>query len=424
MPKSERIGSNLSRDTMAYVLAGGRGSRLLELTDRRAKPAVFFGGKSRIIDFALSNALNSGIRRIGVATQYKAHSLIRHLQRGWNFFRPERNEGFDILPASQRVSETQWYAGTADAVYQNIDIIEGYGPEYMVILAGDHIYKMDYEIMLRHHVDSGADVTVGCLEVPRMEATGFGVMHVDQDSRIIDFLEKPADPPGMPDNPDLALASMGIYVFNTKFLISELERDANDPGSDHDFGKNIIPYLVKNAKAIPHRFPTSCVRSGQEATTEPYWRDVGTIDAYWRANIDLTDFTPALDLYDQDWPIWTYAEVTPPAKFIHDEDERRGMAVSSMVSGGCIVSGSRIHQSLLFTGVHCHSFSELDQVVALPDAQIRRNARLSKVVIDRGVEIPEGMVVGEDPEEDARRFRRSDSGVCLITQTMLDRLKS
>jgi glucose-1-phosphate adenylyltransferase len=424
MARTERIASNLSRDAMAYVLAGGRGSRLLELTDKRAKPAVYFGGKSRIIDFALSNALNSGIRRISVATQYKAHSLIRHLQRGWNFFRPERNEGFDILPASQRVSESQWYAGTADAVYQNIDIIQGYDPEYLVILAGDHIYKMDYEVMLQQHVNSGADVTVGCLEVPRAEASGFGVMHVDKDDRIVQFLEKPADPPAMPDKPDMALASMGIYVFETNFLIEELRRDAADPGSDRDFGKNIIPHLVQHGKAVAHRFPTSCVRSGEEVSTAPYWRDVGTIDAYWQANIDLTDFIPALDLYDRDWPIWTYAEVTPPAKFIHDEEARRGMAVSSMVSGGCIISGSKISQSLLFTGVHSRSYSELDQVVALPYVEIQRNARLKKVVIDRGVIIPEGLVVGEDPEEDARRFRRSEGGVCLITQPMIDGLKS
>ena len=369
MARAERVTPSLSRDTMAYVLAGGRGSRLLELTDRRAKPAVYFGGKSRIIDFALSNALNSGIRRIGVATQYKAHSLIRHLQRGWNFFRPERNEGFDILPASQRVSEDQWYAGTADAVFQNIDIIEGYGPEYMIILAGDHIYKMDYELMLQQHVNSCADVTVGCLEVPREEATGFGVMHVDENDRIIQFLEKPVDPPGMPDKPDMALASMGIYVFQTRFLIEELTRDAADYSSDRDFGKNIIPYLVQHGKAVAHRFPTSCVRSGDEPSEEPYWRDVGTIDAYWRANIDLTDFTPALDLYDREWPIWTFAEVTPPAKFIHDEESRRGMAVSSMVSGGCIISGARIYQSLLFTGVHVHSYSELTETVVLPDAR-------------------------------------------------------
>ncbi|MEZ5931908.1 MAG: glucose-1-phosphate adenylyltransferase [Alphaproteobacteria bacterium] len=414
--------SQLARHTMAYVLAGGRGSRLLELTDRRAKPAVYFGGKSRIIDFALSNALNSGIRRFGVATQYKAHSLIRHLQRGWNFFRPERNEGFDILPASQRVSETQWYEGTADAVYQNIDIIDSYGPEYMIILAGDHIYKMDYELMLEQHVDAGADVTVGCLEVPRMDATGFGVMHIDESDRIVDFLEKPADPPGMPDKPDKALASMGIYVFNTDFLFKELERDANDKTSDRDFGKNIIPYLVKNGKAVAHRFPKSCVRSGAEGSDEPYWRDVGTIDAYWQANIDLTNFTPDLDLYDRDWPIWTYAEITPPAKFIHDEDGRRGMAVSSMVSGGCIISGAKIYESLLFTGVHAHSYSELEGVVALPYVNIGRNADLKNVVIDRGVNIPEGLMVGQDPEEDARRFRRTDNGICLITQPMIDRL--
>ncbi len=424
MGKTSQRGSYLARNTMAYVLAGGRGSRLLELTDKRAKPSVFFGGKSRIIDFALSNALNSGIRRIGVATQYKAHSLIRHLQRGWSFLRPERNEGFDILPASQRISEDKWYAGTADAVHQNIDIIDSYGPDYMIILAGDHIYKMDYELMLEQHVNAGADVTVGCLEVPRMEATGFGVMHVDKNDRIIRFLEKPADPPGMPDKPDVALASMGIYVFNTKFLFDELERDANDPNSSRDFGKNIIPYLVTNAKAVAHRFPTSCVKSGAEGSDDPYWRDVGTIDAYWQANIDLTDFTPALDLYDQDWPIWTYAEITPPAKFIHDEEDRRGMATSSMVSGGCIVSGSRINRCLLFTGVHARSYSELDGVVALPYVEIQRNARLSKVVIDRGVVIPEGLIVGEDPEEDARRFRRTECGVCLITQPMIDGLSS
>ncbi len=424
MATTKRRGSYLARSTMAYVLAGGRGSRLLELTDKRAKPSVFFGGKSRIIDFALSNALNSGIRRIGVATQYKAHSLIRHLQRGWNFLRPERNEGFDILPASQRVSESQWYEGTADAVYQNIDIINSYGPDYMIILAGDHIYKMDYELMLEQHVNSGADVTVGCLEVPRMEATGFGVMHIDKQDRIIEFLEKPADPPGMPDKPDMALASMGIYVFETRTLFAELERDANDKDSARDFGKNIIPYLVKNAKAVAHRFPNSCVTSGAEGSKKAYWRDVGTIDAYWQANIDLTDFTPDLDLYDQDWPIWTYAEITPPAKFIHDEEDRRGMATSSMVSGGCVISGSRINRCLLFTGVHARSYSELDGVVALPYVEIRRNAKLSKVVIDRGVVIPEGLVVGDDPEEDANRFRRTESGICLITQPMIDGLSS
>jgi len=410
----------LTRNAMAFVLAGGRGSRLMELTDRRAKPAVYFGGKSRIIDFALSNAVNSGIRRIGVATQYKAHSLIRHLQRGWTFFRAERNEMLDILPASQRVDEGSWYLGTADAVTQNIDIIEGYDPHYLVILAGDHIYKMDYGIMLAQHVDSGADVTVGCVEVPRQEASGFGVMHVGPDMRIRQFYEKPADPPGMPDNPDLALASMGIYVFDTAFLIDQLRRDAADPDSDHDFGRNLIPYLVAHGNAYAHRFSDSCVMTGSER--RPYWRDVGTVDSFWQANLDLTDFDPELDIYSHDWPIWTYSEVTPPAKFIHDEDGRRGAAVSSMVSGGCIVSGANVHQSLLFTGVHCHSFSDLDRVVALPYVTINRRARLRNVVIDRGVEIPAGLVVGEDPTADAARFRVTENGVTLITRAMIDAL--
>ena len=410
----------LSRDAMAYVLAGGRGSRLKELTDRRAKPAVHFGGKTRIIDFALSNALNSGIRRLGVATQYKAHSLIRHLQRGWNFLRPERNESFDILPASQRVSETQWYEGTADAVYQNIDIIESYDPKYMVILAGDHIYKMDYELMLRQHVDSGADVTVGCLEVPRMEATGFGVMHVDDKDQIIAFVEKPADPPGIPGKPDFALASMGIYVFNTKHLMNLLREDANTPDSSRDFGKDIIPAIVKNGKAVAHRFAQSCVRSSKEAA--PYWRDVGTIDAYWEANIDLTDVTPELDIYDRDWPIWTYAELKPPAKFVHDEDGRRGMAVSSVISGDCIVSGASLRRSLVFTGARINSYSSLDEVVMLPDCMVGRNANLSRCVVDAGVNIPEGLVVGQDPKLDAARFRVSEKGIALITQDMINRL--
>jgi glucose-1-phosphate adenylyltransferase len=416
------LSRRLTRTTMAFVLAGGRGSRLQELTDKRAKPAVFFGGKSRIVDFALSNAINSGIRRICLATQYKAHSLIRHCHRGWSFFRAERNESFDILPASQRVSETQWYLGTADAVTQNLDIIESYDPQYMLILAGDHIYKMDYEPMIEQHADSGADVTVGCLEVPREEATGFGVMQVDDQDVIVDFLEKPADPPAMPDKPDMALASMGIYVFDTAFLGDLLRRDAEDPESSHDFGKDLIPQIVKHGKAVAHRFPDSCVRSDKDG--EAYWRDVGTVDAYWQANIDLTDFIPALDLYDNDWPIWTYAEITPPAKFIHDEDGRRGMATSSLVSGGCIISGSSVHESLLFTGVRTHSFSKLDGVVALPKVIINRGASLKNVVIDRGVEIPEKLVVGEDPVLDAKRFRRTDKGICLITRSMIERLQA
>jgi glucose-1-phosphate adenylyltransferase len=414
---SQRRNAPIAREAMAYVLAGGRGSRLMELTDWRAKPAVYFGGKARIIDFALSNAFNSGIRRIGVATQYKAHSLIRHLQRGWNFMRPERNESFDVLPASQRISETAWYSGTADAVYQNIDIIESYGSRYMVILAGDHIYKMDYEIMLQQHVDTGADVTIGCLEVPRMEATGFGVMQVDETDRIVAFVEKPKDPPAIPGNPDLALASMGIYVFETKFLVDILRADASEDSSSHDFGKDLIPKLVEAGNARAHRFAASCVRSDKEA--QPYWRDVGTVDAYWEANIDLTDVVPDLDLYENSWPIWTYAEQTPPAKFVHDEPGRRGLAVSSLVSGGCIVSGAELRRSLLFTGVRVNSFSSLEEAVILPYVEVGRNARLKKVVVDRGVQIPEGLVVGEDPDLDAKRFRRTASGVVLITRSMI-----
>ncbi len=412
--------ARLSRDTMAFVLAGGRGSRLMELTDRRAKPGVYFGGKTRIIDFALSNALNSGIRRIGVATQYKAHSLIRHLTRGWTFLRAERNESFDILPASQRVSEDAWYSGTADAVYQNIDIVESYAPKYIVVLAGDHIYKMDYEIMLQQHVDTGADVTLGCLEVPRMEATGFGVMHVDDDDTIKSFIEKPADPPGIPDRPDMALASMGIYVFNTEYLFDLLRHDAANADSSHDFGKDLVPYVVAHGKAVAHRFSASCVKSREES--EAYWRDVGTVDAYWESNIDLTAVTPALDLFDTDWPIWTYSELVAPAKFVHDEPTRCGHAISSLVSGGCIVSGTELRQSLLFTGVRTSSYSHIEEAVILPHARIGRHVKLNKVVIDRGVIIPDGLVVGEDAELDASRFRRTERGVCLITQSMLDRL--
>ncbi len=410
----------LARETMAFVLAGGRGSRLKELTDIRAKPAVYFGGKTRIIDFALSNAVNSGIRRIGVATQYKAHSLIRHLQRGWSFFRAERNESLDILPASQRVNERHWYLGTADAVTQNIDIIESYAPKYILILAGDHIYKQDYSLLLKQHVETGADVTVGCIEVPRSEASAFGVMAVDESDRILEFVEKPADPPHMPGDETQSLASMGIYVFKTDFLIKILRADAEVETSEHDFGKDIIPALVKGGKAFAHPFSRSCVTSSKEQ--KPYWRDVGTIDAFWQANIDLTDFQPELDLYDQSWPIWTYSELTPPAKFIHDEEDRRGMAVSSMVSGGCIISGSQLSQCLLHTGVQANSYSELNGVVALPNVNIGRGARLKNVVIDRSVRIPEGLVVGEDPKHDAERFRRSENGICLITQAMINQL--
>src|SRR5215469_18953010 len=411
---ADRRGQPLARDAMAYVLAGGRGTRLAELTERRAKPAVYFGGKSRIIDFALSNAINSGIRRIGVATQYKAHSLIRHLQQGWNFLRLERNESFDILPASQRVSETQWYEGTADAVFQNIDIIESYGPEYMVILAGDHIYKMDYELMLGQHVDQGADVTVACMEVPRESASGFGVVAADASGRITDFVEKPASPPAMPDNPDMAFASMGIYVFHTRVLIDQLKRDAADRKSSRDFGKDVVPWMVRNTKAVAHRFTNSCVRASSEK--HAYWRDVGTVDAYWEANIDLTDVVPQLDVYDHSWPLWTYAEIAPPAKFVHDIDGRRGTAVSSLVSGGCIVSGATAIRSLLFTGTHLHSYSRVENAVILPYVRVGRGAQLRNVILDRGVRIPDGLVVGDDAALDAERFRRTPNGICLITQ--------
>ncbi|MHA7888964.1 glucose-1-phosphate adenylyltransferase [Roseicyclus sp.] len=403
--------------SMAFVLAGGRGSRLMQLTDRRAKPAVYFGGKARIIDFALSNALNSGIRKMAIATQYKAHSLIRHCQRGWSFFRAERNEYLDILPASQRVDEVHWYQGTADAVFQNIDIVDSYDVDYVVILAGDHIYKMDYEVMLRQHRDTDADVTIGCLTVPRAEASAFGVMAIDAQDRITSFLEKPKDPPGTPEDPNVTLASMGIYVFKWAFLRDLLIRDAEDPNSSRDFGGDLIPQIVAGGKAMAHRFEASCVRHSPEAPA--YWRDVGTVDAYWKANIDLTSFTPELDLWDTNWPIWTYSESVPPAKFIHDEADRRGSAISSMVSGGCIISGTEVRESLLFTNVHTNSYSQLVRAVVLPNVVVERHARLKNVVIDRGVVIPRGLVVGEDPEEDAKWFHVTPSGVTLITKEMI-----
>jgi len=403
---------------MAFVLAGGRGSRLQELTNSRVKPAVYFGGKTRIVDFALSNALNSGIRKMAIATQYKAHSLIRHIQRGWTFFRAERNEFLDILPASQRYEESTWYRGTADAVAQNIDIIDSYDVDYILILAGDHIYKMDYELMIQHHVDSGADVTIGCLTVDRKQASAFGVMAVDGTDRITEILEKPADTPGIPGDEKNALASMGIYVFNWKFLRERLLEDMEDQTSSHDFGNDMIPDLVAKGKAQAHRFTDSCIR---HPDAPAYWRDVGTIDAYWKANIDLTDFTPELDLWDRSWPIWSYSENTPPAKFIHDRPDRRGTAVSSMVSGGCIISGTEIRESLLFTHVTTNSYASLEGAVVLPYVNVARHARLKNVVIDRGVHIPEGLVVGEDPEVDAKWFRVSPGGITLITQDMLDR---
>ena len=420
-PRIDQELRQATRHAIALILAGGRGSRLKQLTDRRAKPAVHFGGKFRIVDFALSNCINSGFRRISVVTQYKSHSLMRHLQRGWAFLRGEIGEFIDVLPAQQRVDETSWYQGTADAVFQNLDILRGHRAEWVLILAGDHIYKMDYANMLASHIRTGADVTVACIEVPRMQATGFGVMGVDHDNRVVSFLEKPADPPGMPGRPDMALASMGVYIFNAQFLYEHLERDARDPASSRDFGKDLIPYLVPRAKVMAHSFADSCVYN-RAPESEPYWRDVGTVDAYWEANLDLCQVSPSLDLYDRNWPIFTYQEQLPPAKFVFDDDNRRGMAVDSMVSAGCIISGSVVRRSLLFNKVRVHSYSELSEAVVLPEVEIGRNARLSRVVIDRGCKIPENLVVGENAEEDARRFYRSENGVTLITRDMLARL--
>lgn len=407
---------DLPRRAVALVLAGGRGSRLKNLTDNRAKPAVYFGGKFRIVDFALSNCLNSGIRRIGVITQYKSHSLLRHLQRGWAFLKSEMNEFVDLLPAQQRVDEESWYRGTADAVYQNQDILASYRADYVVVLAGDHVYKANYALMLADHVALGAEVTVGCIEVPRMEATAFGVMHIDDQRRIVDFVEKPADPPAMPGRPDRALASMGIYVFNARYLYRELERDMADAGSSHDFGKDIIPKMVKAGVAAAHPFDLSCV--GTRFGQQPYWRDVGTIDAYWDANIDLTATDPMLNLYDERWPIWTYQPQLPPAKFVHNADDRRGMAIESLVSGGCIVSGTA-WRSVLFSQVRVHSYSQVNESVLLPGVEVERGARLTRVVADRGCRIPAGMVIGEDPASDAARFFRTETGITLVTRDML-----
>jgi glucose-1-phosphate adenylyltransferase len=417
MLSSARIQERLARRTIALVLAGGRGSRLKQLTDRRAKPAVFFGGKFRIIDFVLSNCINSNIRRIAVLTQYKAHSLLRHLQMGWSFLRPEMNEFLDLLPAQQRLDEATWYRGTADAVYQNFDILRAARPEFFVVLAGDHVYKMDYSNMLNDMRTRGADCIVGCVEVPIAQASDFGVMAVDESMRIVDFLEKPAAPPSLPGKPGFALASMGIYAFSAKFLYDELERDHDDPGSSHDFGKDVIPNLVGRGLAVAHRFEDSCVTTTPEA--EPYWRDVGTIDAYWAANLDLVTPTPQFDIYDRNWPIWTYQQQLPPAKFIFDDENRRGVAIDSMVSGGCIVSGAHVARSLLFSSVRVNSFARTCEAVLLPEVEVGRHARLNKVVVDRGCRIPEGLVVGEDPELDAKRFFRSDDGVVLISGDML-----
>lgn len=410
---------DLPKRAIALVLAGGRGSRLKSLTDDRAKPAVYFGGKFRIVDFALSNCLNSGIRRIGVITQYKSHSLLRHLQRGWAFLRAEMNEFVDLLPAQQRVDEESWYRGTADAVYQNQDILAAYGADYIVVLAGDHVYKMNYAVMLADHVALGRDCTVGCIEVDREEAKAFGVMAIDERRNITSFVEKPENPPCVPGKPDRALASMGIYIFNARYLYRELERDMADPNSSHDFGKDIIPKAVKAGRAAAHPFELSCV--GRRMGSQPYWRDVGTIDAYWDANMDLTATDPFLNLYDTRWPIWTYQPQLPPAKFVHNAQDRRGTAIESMVSGGCIVSGS-VFRSLLFSQVRVHSYAQVEWSVLLPNVTVGRGARLQRVIADRGCVIPDGMVVGEDAQLDAQRFFRSPNGITLITREMLQRL--
>lgn len=407
-----RFVSRLTRDTLALILAGGRGSRLKQLTLWRAKPAVPFGGKFRIIDFPLSNCLNSGIRRVGVLTQYKAHSLLQHLQRGWSFLRGEFGEFVELLPAQQRI-ESSWYAGTADAIYQNLDIIRSHNPEYVLILAGDHIYKMDYGPMIAQHVENSADMTVGCLEVDLETATAFGVMTVDEECRVLRFDEKPEQPTHLPGDPGKALASMGIYVFNTDFLFEQLIKDADKPYSNHDFGHDIIPDIISQYRVFGYPFRDAA--SGQQA----YWRDVGTVDAFWKTNLELIGVTPELNLYDKDWPIWTYQEQRPPAKFVFDDDNRRGMAVDSMVSGGCVISGATVRHSLLFSNVHLDSFSVIDHAVVLPDVLVERSCRIRNAVIDKGCCIPEGTVIGEDPEADAERFYVTPGGVVLVTPEML-----
>jgi glucose-1-phosphate adenylyltransferase len=417
---STRFVSNLTKNSVALILAGGRGSRLKDLTSHRAKPAVPFGGKFRIIDFPLSNCINSGIRRVGVVTQYKSHSLMRHIQRGWGFLRGEFNEYVDLLPASQQRDTEDWYKGTADAVFQNLDILRASQAEYVVILAGDHIYKMDYGQMLACHVKNNADMTVACINVPLEEAKGFGVMAVDDEDKIVEFAEKPANPKHMPGDNTQALASMGIYVFNAGFLYEQLMRDAEDESSTHDFGGDIIPHLISNARVYAHRFADSCVgaRNGFH-----YWRDVGTVDAYWQANMELTRVIPELNMYDNLWPIWTYQEQLPPAKFVFNDDDRRGEAVDSLVSGGCLISGSSVTSSVLFSNVRVHSFCKIEGAVILPNAVINRHVKLNNVVVDKGVHIPEGMVIGFDVEADKKRFYVSEKGTVLVTREMLGQFR-
>lgn len=418
----ERRAQRAIDDTIALVLAGGRGSRLQELTEHRSKPSLYFGGKYRVIDFALSNCINSGLRRIAVLTQYKSQSLLSHIQRGWSFTcRGEFDEFIDLMPAQQQLDEASWYKGTADAVRQNLDLLRARRPSHVVILAGDHIYKMDYRRLLEDHVQSGADLTVSCIEVPRAEAGQFGIVSVDGEDRIVAFVEKPSDPPAVPDKPARSFASMGVYVFDAGLLFNHLMRDATDPHSTHDFGKDVIPALITQARLHAHRFELSCVSQGQASA--PYWRDVGTLDAYWAANMDLTDVEPALDLYDRYWPIFTHHEHLPPAKFVHDVEGRRGAAFNSVVSDGVIVSGAGVQRSVLSSRVRVNSYARLDRTVLLPDVEVGRYARLTNAVVDRGCRIPPGLIVGEDPAADQQRFSRSEGGVTLITQNMLARLE-
>ena len=409
---SPRFISYLTRNTLALILAGGRGARLKQLTKWRAKPAVPFGGKFRIIDFSLSNCVNSGIRRIGVLTQYKSHSLNMHIQRGWGHFRGELREFVELLPAQQRI-DAAWYSGTADSVYQNLDIIRTHSPDHVLILAGDHIYKMDYGTMLARHVDYNADVTVGCIEVPLEKASAFGVISVDREMRITSFLEKPEIPEPIPDNSQYALCSMGIYIFTTKFLYEELIRDADDSKSSHDFGKDILPAIIDRCRVFAFRFTDSDDR------VQAYWRDVGTVDAFWEANLELTAITPELNLYDDEWPIWTLQEQLPPAKFIFDEEKRRGMAIDSMVSGGCIISGAAVRRSLLFSHVSVNDYSEVESSVVLPEVTIGKRCRISRAVIDKGCDIADDMVIGENPEEDREKYYVTPNGVVLVIPEML-----
>ncbi|MDQ5767642.1 glucose-1-phosphate adenylyltransferase [Thiothrix subterranea] len=408
-----RFVSLLTRDTLALVLAGGRGSRLYELTDRRAKPAVFFGGKFRIIDFPLSNCVNSGIRKIGVLTQYKAHSLIRHLVHGWSNFRTDLGEFVEVLPASQRTSSDHWYEGTADAIYQNLDIVEALNLKYVLILSGDHVYKMDYGEMLAQHVATGADMTVACVGVSLEDAKGFGVMTVDEHKRVMAFDEKPANPQPMPGSDDTALASMGNYIFNTQFLFEQLRQDAANPDSSRDFGKDIIPSIIANHAVYAHPFRDPV--TGEQ----PYWRDVGTIDAFWEANMELVSVEPELNLYDETWPILTYHRQLPSAKFVFQEPGREGKALDSVVSAGCVISGAAVINSLLFSNVKVHSYSTVTDSVILPEVSIGRHCRISRAVIDRGCHLPEGTVIGEDPVADAARFRVTEKGITLVTPAML-----